>query len=393
MDAVIRGQKRPERVHFVEELVDPEVIGYITRTAMEETFPELDETWASIGSNTHLAQKVDAFVNGGDFLMLDGDLDKIRLRRDINFYYRMGFDYLPDLYPWTILGILLMSGITKSNIMENRMRRARDTAQAYLSRGMRNWQEEERSCITSWKDFERIPWHRVDLENIGLEEYLAFIEANLPDGMKTSALGCLFDPGVIGTFFSLEDFCYFLYDKPDLLKEVVDRYGQLNYELYQRMIGCNSVGFAWHADDLGYHSQTLISVEHLRQYILPWIKRYADLAHAHGKTIWLHSCGNVYDLMPDFLNMGIDAKHSFEDSIMPVGAFMSTYGDRVAALGGIDMDKLCRLPEPDLRRYCRSVLDECLPYGRYAYGSANTIANYVPLVSYMAMLEEGYNYL
>jgi uroporphyrinogen decarboxylase len=258
---------------------------------------------------------------------------------------------------------------------------------------MRNWQEEERSCITSWKDFERIPWHRVDLENIGLEEYLAFVEANLPDGMKTSALGCLFDPGVIGTFFSLEDFCYFLYDQPDLLKEVVDRYGQLNYELYQRMIGCNSVGFAWHADDLGYHSQTLISVEHLRQYILPWIKRYADLAHAHGKTIWLHSCGNVYDLMPDFLNMGIDAKHSFEDSIMPVGAFMSTYGDRVAALGGIDMDKLCRLPEPDLRRYCRSVLDECLPYGRYAYGSANTIANYVPLVSYMAMLEEGYNYL
>lgn len=64
---------------------------------------------------------------------------------------------------------------------------------------------------------------------------------------------------------------------------------------------------------------------------------------------------------------------------MPVTSFKETYGDRVAALGGVDMDKLCRLSEDELRKYCRSVLDKCMPGGRYAYGSGNTIANYVPL--------------
>lgn len=393
LDKVIRGEKRPERVHFVEELVDPEIVNYITQNMMDEDFPELDETWASMGSNSHMAKKIKAFTEGKDFLLIDGEPDVIRLRRDINFYYRMGFDYVPDLLPWGVLGILLNSSITNAGITGKGVRQTDDTAQDFLSRGMRNWQEESSGFIKSWDDFERIEWDRVSLERIGIEEYLDLVEENLPEGMKIPVVGCLFDPGVIGSLFGLEDFCYFLYEQPDLVRAVVDRYGQLNYELYRALISHDSVGFMWHADDLAYHSQTMISPAHLREYIFPWFKKYAQLAHDAGKTTWLHCCGNIYDLMDDLIDdIGIDAKHSFEDNILPVTEFQGRYGDRIASLGGIDMDKLCRMPEEQLRGHCRSVLDTCMARGRYVYGSGNTIANYVPLANYFAMIEEGYNY-
>jgi len=52
------------------------------------------------------------------------------------------------------------------------------------------------------------------------------------------------------------------------------------------------------------------------------------------------------------------------------------------------MDKLGRMDGEELRKYVRETLDECMP-GRYALDPGNTIANYIPVENYLAMLEEG----
>jgi len=54
--------------------------------------------------------------------------------------------------------------------------------------------------------------------------------------------------------------------------------------------------------------------------------------------------------------------------MIPIGEFVDGYGDKVAALGGMDMDKLGRMEEADLRGYVRGILDECMPR-RFALGS------------------------
>ena len=52
------------------------------------------------------------------------------------------------------------------------------------------------------------------------------------------------------------------------------------------------------------------------------------------------------------------------------------------------MDKLARLDEASLREYVRDTLERCMPGGMFALGSGNTIANYIPLRNYFAMLDE-----
>ncbi len=61
-----------------------------------------------------------------------------------------------------------------------------------------------------------------------------------------------------------------------------------------------------------------------------------------------------------------------------------------ALLGGVDMDVLARGSEDQVRAYTRRCIEGCAPGGGYALGSGNTVANYIPVANYLAMLDEGW---
>jgi uroporphyrinogen decarboxylase len=85
----------------------------------------------------------------------------------------------------------------------------------------------------------------------------------------------------------------------------------------------------------------------------------------------------------------IDGKHSFEDTIEDVREVKQTYGKKIALLGGLDVDFLCRADEQTIRQRVRDTLDVCQPGGGYCLGTGNTVANYIPVDNYLAMLDEG----
>jgi len=143
-------------------------------------------------------------------------------------------------------------------------------------------------------------------------------------------------------------------------------------------------------DDMGFKTQTLLSPEIYREYVFPWYKKLVDTAHRHGKPMILHSCGNLEEVMADIIDCGWDARHSFEDSIQPVWEAKERYGDRIAVLGGFDMDKVCRMSEPEVREHTRVLIEKCAPGGGWALGTGNSVANYVPAGNFLTMLEEGY---
>jgi uroporphyrinogen decarboxylase len=112
--------------------------------------------------------------------------------------------------------------------------------------------------------------------------------------------------------------------------------------------------------------------------------------HESGRPLMLHSCGNLREIMEDLMeDVRIDAKHSFEDTIQSVEEAKRLYGARIAVLGGIDVDFLCRADERQVRERVRRTLNRCLPGGGYCLGTGNTVTNYMPLDNYLAMLDEG----
>jgi len=134
----------------------------------------------------------------------------------------------------------------------------------------------------------------------------------------------------------------------------------------------------------------MISPDDLRELAFPWHRRMVEVAHAAGRPFLLHACGNLATVMEDIIDIGFDGKHSFEDTIEPVTVAKKRWGDRIALLGGIDLDFLCRSSHAQIRTYVRGVLRECAPGGGYALGTGNSVANYVPVANFLTMMEEGW---
>ena len=291
----------------------------------------------------------------------------------VRFCYEMGYDYSPM--------------ITGLSFRGSQFALADTAPVSNWAGGMRYWQDESSGPIQSWKDFETYPWPRAAEINYAAIEYL---NAVVPDGMKIAAsVGPIFDCAT--QLMGLQSFSYALHDQPDLVEAICQRVGELVTATAAHVATIDNVGLLVVGDDMGFYSGTLVSPAVIRRYFLPHQKNVAEAAHRAGKPFVLHACGNVYKLMDTFIDeMGIDGKHSFEDKILPVEEAYRRWGDRIAILGGVDMDVLGRGTEEQVRARTRQILEVCGVKGTgYCLGTGNSVANFIPVQNYLAMLDEG----
>ena len=259
---------------------------------------------------------------------------------------------------------------------------AKDTAE--LGRGERTWQDEHGGLIHSLEECEAFDWpKREDLDFGPVEAVLAAI----PEGM--AAVG--FSGGVFefATYLiGLEPLMYAVYDQPELVAAVFERVGQTIYAVFEAYCEIDSICALWLGDDLGSKNGLMISPAVLAEHVFPWFKRYVELAHKHGRPFLLHSCGNIAAAMPALVDeVGIDAKHSFEDLIQPVEQFIDAWGSKIGVMGGLDVGLLASGTEEAVAQRTLEVLEHAAPGGGYACGSGNSIPNYVSPDNYLAMIE------
>lgn len=253
----------------------------------------------------------------------------------------------------------------------------------------RSWADEHHGTINNWAEFEAYPWPSIEETDFYAVEYIA---SHLPDGMGliTCHAGGIFEQ--VSQIMSLEGLCLALYDDLGLVTAIIEQVGTRMVAYYEHLCQLDNVVALFQGDDMGFRTGTLIKPEALREAFLPWHARFASLAHAKGVPYFLHSCGNLETIMEDLIEtVGIDGKHSYEDAIIPVQDFQARYGDRIAVLGGMDLNILTAGTPEQVRAHTRFLIETCGARGRYAIGSGNSIPSYIPAENYLAMVDEALN--
>ncbi len=264
---------------------------------------------------------------------------------------------------------------------------AEDTA-GLKRAGGREFQDSHTGPIMSWADFEDYSWPDVESESVTQE--LQWYQENLPDDM------CIIG-GLTGHFceevtwlMGYERFCFALYEEPDLVDAIAAKLRDFYIDYVRRLLEFDRVKAVWASDDMGFKTGLLFSAEDMRRLVLDNHKVLAQMCHDAGRLYLLHSCGRLDEIMDYLINdVKIDAKHSFEDTIEDVRDVKAGYGRKIALLGCIDVDFLCRSDEAAIRKRVRETLDICQAGGRFCLGTGNTVANYIPLDNYLAMIDEG----
>jgi len=219
-------------------------------------------------------------------------------------------------------------------------------------------QSEARVVFRSMADFEAYPWpdesRPIDFE------HFETVAGLLPDGARIVGGVCAGPFEWASWMLGIVGMSMALFDDPGLVEAVFARIGALHRSAVRQLATMEGIGALRQGDDLGFKSSTFLRPDDLRRLVFPVYRDMAASAHAAGKPFFLHSCGNLEDVYEDLIcGCNIDAKHSFEEAILPVEEFKRLYGRRVTPLGGLDVDVICRSDEAALRAYTRSKVEQC----------------------------------
>lgn len=245
-------------------------------------------------------------------------------------------------------------------------------------------------AIQSREDFEKYPWDEIPelyFQNYG--RYFSALRKQMSEGMK--AIGGVGN----GIFECVEDLtgyqnlCLMMYDDEELFAQLFQKVGETNLKIWQRFM--KEYGDIYcvlrFGDDMGYRSNTLMSADTLRKFVISRYRPIIDLVHQYKKPFLLHSCGQIFSIMEDLIQAGIDAKHSNEDQIAPFSQWVEGYGDRIGNFGGLDVDAVCRMDRAELKEYAIDVIQKAEGHGGIAIGTGNSIPAYVPAEGYLNMIE------
>jgi uroporphyrinogen decarboxylase len=282
------------------------------------------------------------------------------IRDEIDFCLQSGYDFLG-----------ISSGILKPTL----------TLAQMAGKNTDRWAEENRGDIYSDRTFEEYPWP--DPEKL---DYSSYIKASsiMPENMKIIGIG-----GKIFTaswmLMGFNNFSTSIYDDYDLVKKVLNRVGEIQFEVFRKVINQPSVEGYWVVDDIAYSEGLILSRKILDDNVFPWYRKMGEICRKREIPFIFHSDGNLLEVMDTLLECGFTALHPIEPKAMDIRKLHFKYRDRICFLGNIELDTLIRGAPGDIRDLVINNLKDIAPDGFYAAGSSNSVTKAVPVENYLSM--------
>jgi uroporphyrinogen decarboxylase len=178
-----------------------------------------------------------------------------------------------------------------------------------------------------------------------------------------------------------------LLEHPEWCMDMFSHFLEVNLALLDMVwdAGYKFDGISW-PDDMGYKGHQFFSKDMYREMMKPYHKRAIEWAHAKGIKAHLHSCGYVAPLIPELLDIGLDALNPLEVKAgMDPIALKKEYGDKLVLHGGINA-VLWDKPD-EIKAEIEKVLPEVKKNGGYIFSSDHSIPSSVSLNDFKGIVE------
>ena len=133
----------------------------------------------------------------------------------------------------------------------------------------------------------------------------------------------------------------------------------------------------------------LMSPADWRRIIKPCIADIYSFAKKHNHFIFHHSCGNIYPIIADLIDIGLDILHPVQPEAMDIFQLKREFGRDLTFSGGLNTQEL--LPNgtcEQIREEVRKLKEQMGRGGGYIFEPGITIQADVPLENLLAVIEE-----
>ena len=145
-------------------------------------------------------------------------------------------------------------------------------------------------------------------------------------------------------------------------------------------------------DDLGTQRAPFMSPARYREFLKPYHRAWMDMAHriAPRAKVAIHTCGSVYDLIPDFIEIGIEILNPIQPRArnMEPWRLKQEFGRDLSFLGGVDIQDL--LPHgtvDEVRAATRALIEVLGPGGGFILAPSHQFQPDVPAANIVAMYD------
>jgi hypothetical protein len=144
--------------------------------------------------------------------------------------------------------------------------------------------------------------------------------------------------------------------------------------------------------DFGAQCGPFIAPKTYRELYQPFHREVNDWIHLHtGWKSFIHSCGSVYRLIPDFIESGFDILNPVQCSAaeMDPAALKAEFGSSLVFWGGgVDTQRTLPFSTPEeVRDEVRARIETFGPGGGFVFNAIHNVQAGVPLRNLMAMIE------
>ena len=244
------------------------------------------------------------------------------------------------------------------------------------------------------------PWH---LDIFDDNDYKLFIDTikqlyETTDCAVMLAVGCnLFETG---TFLrGMENFLCDIYVDKKGVKRLLDVLVGRNLRLLERVVkGVGEwVDILQFGDDLGSQTGPFMSPEVFREIFKPRYKKMWDYVHQNSSCkVFLHSCGSIYELIPDLIDAGVDILNPVQTQTanMEPERLKKEFGKYVTFWGGgCDTQQILAKATPgkvkdDVKRRIEIFAKD----GGFVFNQIHNVLADVPPENVIAMFEAAYEY-
>jgi uroporphyrinogen decarboxylase len=177
-------------------------------------------------------------------------------------------------------------------------------------------------------------------------------------------------------------------DRPKFVDELLDRIVyEWNLPIIDQQIAVGVDGF-YFADDWGSKTGLMFSPKMWRRFIKPRLALIYDHCHKAGVYVGQHSDGNIVEIFPDLIEIGLDVFNPLEPAAMDILEMKRRFGDKVTFYGGVDVERTLPFGTPDEVR--AEVRERAATLGRgggYILQTTHTMLFDVPLANLTAYIE------
>ncbi len=155
----------------------------------------------------------------------------------------------------------------------------------------------------------------------------------------------------------------------------------------------NRIDVVVEADDFASQTGMIFSPDTYRKFIKPRQKRLFDAIKEVKKDVFIffHSCGAVYEIIPDLIEVGVEALNPVQVSAanMDSKKLKKEFGNDITFWGGgVDTQNILNSGTPeDVREEVKRRIDDFAPGGGFIFSPVHNVQADVPPENYMVMWE------